>query len=255
MRRQFYIIYTFVVLSLGFVAGFLYSQKRQIDSLLQPRVASQSVTQPTYDKSQVTASVEATPQTKHILHTEIVQSIKSDNKNLRIQDYSLDQAKTIINDMPDYLLHQYIDKFMAKGTSDVIQDKRKFATRAIEELYSQNNNTPLRGDITLSFSHEMPNVSVDTSRITKKAKLYAHLNTHGRVPASPFVFVKWVDNATGQILLFEKKDILASSQTNWVNMTPHDGWKAGSYDIKFYQFNDALEPIAQLTYDIYEVVE
>ena len=172
-----------------------------------------------------------------------------------INDYSQHQALDIVNNMPNYVLDQYVDKFMAKGSSDVISDKRRFAQRAVEELYKSNDNQPLVGNVKLSLSPVMPSNTLDTSTINKDTKLFAHLDTDGKVPASPFVFVKWVNNQTGQLLLFEKKNIVANSNQNWVSFTPYDGWLPGSYDIRFYQFTSELQPVAQLTYSIYEVTE
>ena len=170
-----------------------------------------------------------------------------------MHDYSQEQAIDIVNKMPDYMLGQYIDRFMSQGAGEALSDKRQFAQRAIEELYKENDNQPLVGEVKLSLTPIMPSLSMDTSIIDKNATLFAHLDTAGKVPVSPFVFVKWVNNQTGQVLLFEKKDIVANSNQNWVSFKPDDGWLQGSYDIRFYQFTSELQPIAQLTYQIYNV--
>lgn len=172
-----------------------------------------------------------------------------------INDYSQQQALEMVNKMPDYVLGQYVDKFMAKDASEVISDKRRFAERAVEELYKSNDNQPLVGTVKLSKNPAMPSSSLDTATLNKNTKLFAHLDTDGKVPASAFVFVKWVNNQTGQVLLFEKKDIVANSNQNWVSFTPYEGWAVGSYDIRFYQFTSELQPVAQLTYNIYNVIE
>lgn len=157
--------------------------------------------------------------------------------------------------MPDYMLGQYVDKFMAQGASDVISDKRRFAQRAVEELYKENDSQLLAGDIKLSLTPLLPTTSVDTSTLNKNAKIFAHLDTNGKVPASAFVFVKWVNKQTGQVLLFEKKDIVANNNQNWVSFVPYEGWMPGNYDIRFYQFTSELQPVAQLTYQIFNVDE
>ncbi|MBF2718679.1 hypothetical protein IP510_02125 [Psychrobacter sp. NG254] len=170
-----------------------------------------------------------------------------------MHDYSQEQALDIVNKMPDYMLGQYIDRFMSQGADEALSDKRQFAQRAIEELYKENDNQPLVGEVKLSLTSSMPSSSMDISNIDKNATVFAHLDTAGKVPPSPFVFVKWVNNQTGQVLLFEKKDIVANSNQNWVSFKPDDGWLQGSYDIRFYQFTSELQPIAQLTYQIYNV--
>ena len=170
-----------------------------------------------------------------------------------MHDYSQEQALDIVNKMPDYMLGQYIDRFMSQGAGEALSDKRQFAQRAVEELYKENDNQPLVGEVKLSLTRIMPSLSMDTSTIDKNATLFAHMDTAGKVPASPFVFVKWVHNQTGQGVLFEKKDIVTNSNQNWVSFKPDDGWLQGSYDIRFYQFTSELQPIAQLTYQIYNV--
>ena len=170
-----------------------------------------------------------------------------------MHDYSQEQALDIVNKMPDYMLGQYIDRFMSQGAGEALADKRQFAQRAVEELYKENDNQPLVGEVKLSLTSSMPSSSMDTSNIDKNATVFAHLDTGGKVPPSPFVFVKWVNNQTGQVLLFEKKDIVTNSNQNWVSFKPDDGWLQGSYDIRFYQFTSELQPIAQLTYQIYNV--
>ena len=180
---------------------------------------------------------------------------KSDSSKIILNDYSEEQAKAIINNMPDYALEQYINKFMTVDSIDVIQDKRRFAERAIEELYNPNDNQKLVGTAKVSFDYFMPEVSADTNQVTKFAKIYAHLDTRGQVPADKYVFVKWINNQTGQVLLFEKKNISASSDHNWVSFVPTDGWQVGSYDVRFYQFDSDLKPIAQTTYNVYDVID
>lgn len=140
----------------------------------------------------------------------------SSNPNVKvtspsINDYSQQQALDIVNKMPDYVLGQYVDRFMAKDASSAIGDKRRFSERAVEELYKENDNQRLADTVKLSLDAVMPAVSLDTSTISKNTKLYAHLDTGVTVPESPYVFVKWVNNQTGQVLLFEKKILLLIS--------------------------------------------
>lgn len=180
---------------------------------------------------------------------------KDQDTQVSINDYSEQQAKQLINNMPDYVLEQYVDKFMAADASEVIIDKRQFAERAIEELYAPNDTQQLAGTAKVSFDYAMPETSANVSRVTKFAKIYAHLDTNGQVPANKYVFIKWINNQTGQVLLFEKKNISANSNQNWVSFIPTDGWEKGSYDIRFYQFDSQLQPIAQTTYNIYEVID
>ncbi len=246
-----------VAFMFGFLVAYLWQSKQQLDQALNPNAAeplSSIVNAQNANDTENTLSATKNNSAQDNLKSKALLTEAQLNMT-SVNDFSPEQALNIVNDMPDYMLGQYVDKFMAKGASDVINDKRQFAKRAVEELYSKNDNQPMAGSIKLSFSRDMPTNSVSTAMLNKNAKLFAHLDTSGKVPASPFVFVKWVNNQTGQVLLFEKKDIVANSARNWVSFRPYDGWSAGSYDIRFYQFTSELQPIAQLTYDVYEVVD
>ena len=241
----------FVAFLFGILSTYLFMTKQQMDRVMQAKLRAPMTTtsQNTLDKNNnPLAELENLANSK-TLTTDPNQKGSSPS----INDYSQQQALALVNQMPDYVLGQYVDKFMAKGASEVIGDKRRFAQRAVEELYKENDNQPLSGNIKLSLDSSMPSTSVDTSTLNKNTKLFAHLDTSSKIPQSPFVFVKWVNNQTGQVLLFEKKDIVANKNQNWVSFKPYDGWTQGSYDIRFYQFTSELQPIAQLTYQIYNV--
>lgn len=249
------IIIAFIFGSLG---TYLLMTKQQMDQVLQAKQSPPFL--PAAANSSATHQDDNTNSLENLANQVGIDDLAANANNKRanaasINDYSQQQALDIVKNMPDYALGQYVDKFMAKGASDVISDKRRFAQRAVEELYKSNDSQRLAGSVKLSLSPTMPATSLDTSTLNKNTKLFAHLDTDGKVPASAFVFVKWVNNQTGQVLLFEKKDIIANSNQNWVSFTPYDGWLEGSYDIRFYQFTSELQPVAQLTYDIYNVVE
>lgn len=253
-NKLFFVSYTLIIFALGSLVTYIAMTKQQMDNLL--KVQKQSSLPPhSANSTQQHAHTLTTPSYETMADNELKQPTPNlaGTQTPTLNDYTEEQAQAILEGMPDYVLGQYVDRFLSKDAKDVIDDKRQFAKRAIEELYKKNDTTPLVGDIKLSLTPTMPNHSLDTSTLQKGAKLYAHLDTHGKVPASPFVFIKWVNNDTGQVLLFEKKNILADSQQNWVSFQPYDGWQTGSYDIRFYQFTSQLQPIAQLTYQVYEV--
>lgn len=179
----------------------------------------------------------------------------SQNKSFTTQQLSHDQAQQLVNSLSDSQLNAYVNRFIPSKDAELITDKRQFANRAIEELYKQNDNQPLQGQILLSTTSQLPTQSMDTSTVSKRQKIFAHLNTFGKVPLGANVFVKWVNRNTGEVLLFEKKLILPNADTNWVSFQPYDSWQMGSYDIRFYQFTSQLEPVAQLSYDIQQVVD
>lgn len=236
----------------GSLATYLLMTKQQMDQVMQARQqAPSATTTPQIGSDQANNSL---AELESYANGAGAQNGKGSNSP-SVNDYSQQQALDIVNNMPDYVLGQYVDKFMAKDASGVIGNKRRFAERAVEELYKENDNQPLAGSVKLSLDPVMPLTSLDTSTLGKNTKLFAHLDTGGKVPESPFVFIKWVNNQTGQVLLFEKKDVVANQNQNWVSFMPYEGWTTGSYDIRFYQFTSELEPIAQLTYQIYSINE
>ena len=254
--KTLFISSVLVAFLFGVLSTYLFMTKQQMDRVMQTKRQTPIDTNNQNGSNQVSNTlVELERYANNIGAGKLSADPNTKVSSPSINDYSQQQAINIVNDMPDYVLSQYVDKFMAKGSSDVISDKRRFAQRAVEELYKSNDNQPLVGDVKLSLSQVMPPNSLDTSTLNKDTKLFAHLDTDGKAPASPFVFVKWVNNQTGQVLLFEKKNIIADSNQNWVSFKPYDGWTSGSYDIRFYQFTSELQPIAQLTYNIYSVID
>ncbi|WP_201594596.1 hypothetical protein [Psychrobacter vallis] len=239
----------------GSVVTYLLMTKQQMDNIMQ---AKQQVPVAIDNQSSSNPASNPLSEIQSDVNNAGANSLTKNAKGSNVpstNDYSQEQALDIVNKMPDYMLGQYIDRFMSQGAGEALADKRQFAQRAVEELYKKNDNQPLVGEVKLSLTSSMPSSSMDTSNIEKNATVFAHLDTAGKVPASPFVFVKWVNNQTGQVLLFEKKDIVANSNQNWVSFKPDDGWTQGSYDIRFYQFTSELQPVAQLTYNIYKVNE
>ncbi len=247
------IVSTLFTILVSFLFGafvvYIAMSKQQMDAILAG--------QKTYQEAQPLQTVD--DQGGQLNQEAVIQSQEVINQGasgkITTNDYSEQQAKQFIDNMPDYALEQYVNKFMAADASDVIQNKRRFAERAVEELYNENDNQKLVGNAKVSFDYFIPEVSANTNQVTKFAKIYAHLDTRGEIPADKYVFVKWINNQTGQVLLFEKKNISANSDHNWVSFIPTEGWQAGSYDVRFYQFNSELQPIAQTTYNIYEVAD
>ena len=247
------IVSTLFTISVSFLFGafvtYIAMSKQQMDAVLTGQNTYQEAQPPqTINDQGGQLNQEAVIQSQEIINQGASGKITTNN-------YSEQQAKQIIDNMPDYALEQYVNKFMAADASDVIDDKRRFAERAVEELYTPNDNQQLTGTALISFNYVMPEASANTSNVTKFAKIYAHLDTRGEIPTDKYVFVKWINNQTGQVLLFEKKNISANSNQNWVSFIPTDGWQVGRYDVRFYQFDSELKPIAQTTYNIYEVVD
>lgn len=248
MNKAFLIIFGSVMFGLGSLLTFgIMSQKNDSLATTTTAIPTNHISLPPTSATTVTNTTSLAPNT--------IVAQASQNKSFTTQQLSYDQAKQLINTLSDTQLNEYVNKFIPTKDAELITDKRQFANRAVEELYKSNDSQPLQGQILLSNSSQMPLQSMDTSTISKRQKIFAHLNTFGKVPLGTNVFIKWVNRNTGEVLLFEKKLIQPNSDTNWVSYQPYNGWQAGSYDIRFYQFTSQLEPVAQLSYDIQQVVD
>lgn len=100
----------------------------------------------------------------------------------------------------------------------------------------------------------MPRKSEDLSQVHKNQEIFAHFDTMGKFPQESQVFVRWTNRDTGEILLFTPTNINAATQQNWISFAPAQGWKAGQYDVKYYQLNKDLTPIAQSSFSIQHVI-
>lgn len=253
-NKLFFAIYTLVVFGLGALLTFILTTKSYMQDLGNLKTKTpQSINdlatpvQTTNNNPNPASQVVAVEQ--HIANTQ------SNKSNFSTLDFNEQSAKAILKSIPDSQLSAYVSRFMSAKDAEIISDKRQFANRAIEELYKQNDSQPLAGQVLLSTTPDFPQNSINTNTLQKRQKLYAHLNTFGKVPLGTNVFIKWVNRSTGEVLLFEKKLISPNSDTNWVSYQPHDSWQTGGYDIRFYQFTSQLEPVAQLSYDVYSVVD
>lgn len=250
-NKAFFIVYSLVVFVLGGIVGFAVNQPSD-DELSSTKNSN------TPSNHQAKMSIDSLAQADTLTgsiptHTNVPNL--NTQSTFNTQQFNEQSAKQLVNTLPDNQLNQYVGRFISSKDAELITDKRQFANRAIEELYKQNDNQPMVGQILLSNSKDLPNQSLNTSTLQKRQKLYAHLNTFGKVPLGANVFVKWVNRNTGEVLLFEKKLIVPNSDNNWVSFQPYESWQPGSYDIRFYQFTSQLEPVAQLSYDVNQVID
>lgn len=107
----------------------------------------------------------------------------------------------------------------------------------------------------MSGSQEFPDFSAEVFEVQPRQALFAHFDTYGVVPHDGQVFIRWKHRDTGRLLLFTQKNVTADANQNWVSFRPEAAWETGHYDVKYYQFNDRLQPIAQVGYVITRVLE
>lgn len=249
-NKVFFAVYTVAIFFLGALMGFAFSHQNN------EATTNTSNSLSTENPSPISTAQLAQPSlTANSASTVQAIAKASPQSTFNTQQFNEQNAKQLINALPDSQLNQYVGRFMTSKDAELITDKRQFANRAVEELYKPNDSQPLVGQVMLSDSSSVPSQSMNTATLQKRQKLYAHLNTFGKVPLGANVFVKWVNRNTGEVLLFEKKLIVPNSDNNWVSYQPYEGWQAGSYDIRFYQFTSQLEPVAQLSYDVNQVID
>lgn len=250
MNNVFLAVFGLVMFGLGSLITFgVMSQKNEQNAQINSQITSQAK-----NISTAQNTLPATAASSTISPTAVLAQA-AQNKGFNTQQVSQEQAKQLVNSLPDSQLNDYMAKFIPAKDSELITDKRQFANRAIDELYKQNDIQPLQGQILLSTSSQIPTQSMDTSTVSKRQKIFAHLDTFGKVSLGANVFIKWVNRDTGEVLLFEKKLIQPNSDTNWVSYQPYDSWQTGNYDIRFYQFTSQLQPVAQLSYSINQIIE
>lgn len=252
-NKLFFAVYTVIVFGLGALLTFMVMTQSHLQQIEQLKQQLTTNTQPMPTHESTVAIPEVQQQTTKI--DQLIQQKTEQKSGFSTQDFNEQSAKLLLNQMSNQQLDGYVSRFISAKDAELITDKRQFANRAIEELYKANDNQPLVGQILLANEANFPQNSLNTHTLSKRQKIYAHLNTFGKVPTSRQVFIKWTNRSTGEVLLFEKKLISANSDTHWVSYRPHDSWQKGTYDIRFYQFNSQLEPIAQYSYDVHDVID
>lgn len=162
----------------------------------------------------------------------------------------------IINNLPQSKIDNYLEQAFPEQNLDGIRDKKQFAERLIEEMnQDKDESKTLSGKIFMSTNNSTTGSSSPLNQVHEQQFIYAHFDTYGKVPPNTQVFVKWINQDTQEIVLFSPKYIVENSQQNWVSAVPAKGWKAGTYDVKFYQMTDSLTPIAQSSYTIQSVLK
>jgi len=154
-------------------------------------------------------------------------------------------------------ISHYLDQAFPKADLSDIHDKKKFAQRLINEFSQSENDQQddLIGQVIISTQQHTPEHITELNQIHKQQQLFAHLDTLNKLNDNRQIFIRWIDRQTGEVLLFLPQNISANKQQNWVSFTPVQGWKSGTYDVRYYQMKDDLKPIAQTTYRINTVNE
>ena len=149
-------------------------------------------------------------------------------------------------------MEQYLIQAFPKADLKHIGDSKRMAQRLVDEFAENKNNDrdDLRGQVIVSTQEQSPVQAIELENVYPQQQLFAHLNTLNQVEQTEQVFIRWIDRNTGEVLLFSPQNISQQSSKKWISFAPFGGWKVGIYDVRYYQMNDDLQPIAQTSFSI-----
>src|SRR5690606_5065421 len=167
------------------------------------------------------------------------------------------QVNSVIDSVTTEQVNKYLEQSFPNYDLSSIQNKHTFAKRLVSEFVDAKNdpNEVLAGKATVTTQQQYAANSVLPRQIYAGQQLFAHFDTLGRVPNNEQVFIRWSNRATGEMLFFMPQRVSSNREQNWVSFNPLKGWKAGTYDVKYYQLNDQLNPIAQTSFEIEQVID
>ncbi|QXW25803.1 hypothetical protein KXJ74_16375 [Acinetobacter johnsonii] len=165
------------------------------------------------------------------------------------------QVQSLIQHASEQQLAQYLQQAFPDYAFDQIRNKQQFAQQMLNEFVQAKNDPQqqLIGQAYVTAQSQLNPADVLPREIYAKQPLYAHFDTFGKVPPNAQVMVRWTQRDTGEILLFTPRKV-SENQQNWVSFYPVLGWNPGHYDVKYYQMNDQMEPIAQTSFYIQQVL-
>lgn len=165
------------------------------------------------------------------------------------------QVQSLIQQASEQQLAHYLQQAFPDYSFDQIKNKQQFAQQMLNEFVQAKNDPQqqLAGQAYVTDQQVLDSQHVLPREIYAKQPLYAHFDTLGKVPPNAQVMVRWTQRDSGEILLFTPRKV-SENQQNWVSFYPVSGWKAGHYDVKYYQMNDQMQPIAQTSFYIQQVI-
>jgi hypothetical protein len=191
----------------------------------------------------------------------IQQNTQAQPDNHRVLQQQLKKQKTQVNSVIDQATPEQIDKYLSQAFPDydlsAIHNKREFAKRLVGEFVDAKNdpNEAMTGQANVTAQQQYITNNVLPRQIYAGQQLFAHFDTLGKTPNNQQVFVRWSNQATGEVLFFMPQRISVNREQNWVSFNPAKGWKVGTYDVKYYQLNDQLVPIAQTSFRIDQIID
>lgn len=169
----------------------------------------------------------------------------------KVRDQS-EQIHKIIQQASLEKVDEYLTKAFPKANFEQIRDRKKMAQRLVDEFTANQNDDQehLKGRVIVTAQEKSPIQVEDIQDIYPQQQLFAHLDTLNSIENPQQVFIRWINRNTGEVLLFTPQRVSNQNSSNWISFVPPQGWTAGTYDVRYYQMNDDLQPIAQTTFTI-----
>ena len=176
-------------------------------------------------------------------------------ENQAIAKQQLTQIHQVIAQAPSEKIDQYLARAFPNANLQNIRDRKKLAQRLIDEFVEDKNTNQgdLKGQVIVTAQERSPIQASDIENIYPQQQLFAHLDTLNSIQNTEQVFIRWIHRDTGEVLLFTPQNVSSQSSKNWISFTPPQGWKVGVYDVRYYQMNDDLNPVAQTSFNIRSV--
>ncbi|WP_407306754.1 hypothetical protein [Acinetobacter sp.] len=168
-----------------------------------------------------------------------------------------EQINSVIDTASTEQINKYLEQSFPGYDLTHIENKQAFAKRLVSEFVDAENdpNEVLKGKATVSTQQQYVVSAVLPRQIYAGQQLFAHFDTLGKVPNNEQVFIRWSNQSTGEVLFFMPQRVSSHREQNWVSFNPLKGWKVGTYDVKYYQLNDQLDPIAQTSFRIEQIID
>lgn len=232
---------TIIIASVSFFLGYMTSNfSNQTPAYVNPSILEQSAHPESSFITQLGAELGQ-------VNTGNTMSLSQQNQN---------KILGMLNNLPESKVNNYLEQAFPEQDFQNIKNKKLFAERLIEEMnQDKDESNSLSGKIFISMNETMSEHSNQLNDIHPNQHIYAHFDTFGKVPPNTQVFVKWLNQETQEVVLFSPKYIIENSSQNWVSAVPPNGWKSGTYSVKFYQMTDSLTPIAQSSYTIQSILK
>lgn len=165
-------------------------------------------------------------------------------------------AKTLVSQLSTSDIENYLKTTFGSTALSELTDTRVFSENILDLYYEDTFNTNTdttfsHADIRISLSSEQSQENLTSIKQIGNATLFAHIEPYGSVGiGDQAYFIRWSHENSGEILLFDRKQINPESISNWVSYQPNSIWRTGTYRVSFFRFDDLLTPLGTTSFYI-----